>query len=134
MKKYFPILVIGCLLLVLGSSIASAAGLVPQCNPVAPVDSSDRCGLCDFLQLGKNLITFMIQISILLSAVFIVWGGFVIMTAGGSPERVSEGRKSITVAIIGVAIALGAWMIIGTVLNIITNSPSALPWTSIQCR
>ncbi len=49
------------------------------------------------------------------------------MTAGDSVERVSQGRKIIQAAIIGVLIALGAWMIINMILSAI-GGRSFEPW------
>ena len=92
------------------------------------------CTLCDFFKLAKNLINWSVGVSSSLVVAFIVWGGFVIMMAGGSPEKMTEGRKTITIAVTGLIIIFVAWLIIGTVLNVATNSPSALPWNNIQCR
>jgi len=58
----------------------------------------------------------------------IAWGGIVIMTAGGSigteksPSRVSKGKKIITTAVIGIAIALGAWLVINAIFLALTGS------------
>lgn len=109
------------------------AGLVPCSPKMRNGIMVDECTLCDFLVMAKNIITFLIEAAVILGVLFIVWGGFVIMIAGGSPERVSQGRKSITIAVTGIAIALGAWLIIGTVLNILGGG-SPLPWTEIICQ
>ncbi|KKU75857.1 MAG: hypothetical protein UY02_C0041G0011, partial [Candidatus Giovannonibacteria bacterium GW2011_GWB1_47_6b] len=42
----------------------------------------------------------------------IVWGGFVIMTAGGSEEKVKKGKGIITASVIGLAILFGSWLIV----------------------
>ncbi len=112
---------------ILATNVASAA-LVP-CGG----QGQSACTLCDFFKMAKNIINFLVQISVVLAVLFIVWGGFVIMMAGGSPERFSQGRKTITIAVVGVAIALGGWLIIGTLFNVISGG-SPLPWNQIQCR
>lgn len=126
MKKnvslFLSIAVIGIMLL---SSIASAQGLVP-CSGL-------DCDLCDLLVLFKNIITFMTQMTVVLAGLFFAWGSFVILTAGDSEEKVSSGKKVMTTAITGVLIAFSAWLIIGTALQILTGSPSKLPWTQVQC-
>ncbi len=127
LNQYKHILFSGLLLLVLAANSASAA-LVP-CGG----QGQSACTLCDFLRMAKNLIDFFVEAAVVLAVLFIVWGGFVIMIAGGSPERVSQGRKTITIAVTGVAIALGGWLIIGTLFNIISGG-SPLPWNQIQCR
>lgn len=111
------------------ANFASAQGLVKCGNPGQP-----ECNLCSLMELGKNLINFLMETGFALGALFITWGAFVIMTAGGSEERVKEGRKIVTTVVIGIAIMLSSWIILGTVLQILTGSPSKLPWTEIKCK
>lgn len=92
------------------------------------------CNLCDLLTLVKSVITFMIELSVAFAGLFFAWGAFNIMIAGGSQEKFSKGKEIMTIAVTGAVIALGAWLIIGTVLQIVTDSPSKIPWTSIQCN
>ncbi|MDE2001642.1 MAG: hypothetical protein KGI60_03725 [Patescibacteria group bacterium] len=110
------------------ANITFAQGLVPCGNP-----GQAACTLCDALQLVKNLINFMLQAGFALVGLFIAWGAFVIMTAGGSEERVKEGRKIMTTAVTGLVIMLTAWLVLGTIIQILTGSPSKLPWNTIQC-
>jgi len=112
--------------LLLTTNIAQAAdGLVP-CNGL-------DCKFCHLITLVGNVINFALyNIAIPLVVVFIVWGGLTIMTAGDSTEKVGQGRKMIQSAIIGVFIALGAWMIINMVLNAVGILSGAggsfVPW------
>ena len=123
--KKFSLIAIFLLLI---TSLAPAQGLVQCGNPGQPA-----CNLCSFLELVKNIINFAIQITFAFAGLFITWGAFVIMTAGGSEARVEEGKKMMTTAVIGLVIMLSSWLILGTVIQIITGSPSKLPWTEIKC-
>ncbi len=114
--------------LLLITSAASAQGLVQCGNPGQPA-----CNLCSFLELVKNIINFAIQITFAFAGLFITWGAFVIMTAGGSESRVEDGKKMMFTAVIGLVIILTSWLILGTAIQIITGSPSKLPWTEIKC-
>ncbi|MDP2696157.1 MAG: hypothetical protein Q8O87_02815 [bacterium] len=80
------------------------------------------CNLADLVFLIKVVIEFMQIIIIPIAVAFIVYGGIVIMTAGGSGDKVTQGRKIITAAIIGVAISLGAYLLV-TALNFLTSGP-----------
>lgn len=113
-------------LLFTSNNIVFAQGLVPACEGI-------NCTLCDFLVLIKNLINLMLQWGVILAGLFFAWGAFVIMTAGGSEEKVTEGRKIMTTVAIGILIAFTAWLILGTLIQVITGSPSKLPWNQIQC-
>jgi hypothetical protein len=121
MKK----LVLIAVYLLLVTNVASAQGLVP-CSGL-------DCDLCDLLVLFKNVITFMTQLTVVLAGLFFAWGSFGILTAGDSREKVDQGRKTMTIAATGVLIAFTAYLIVGTALQIFTDSPSKLPWTQIQC-
>ena len=45
-----------------------------------------------------------------------------VLTAGGSEEKVKQGKKIITTAVIGVAIALGAYLIVTSVNFLISDT------------
>jgi hypothetical protein len=112
-------------LLITVISAQAANGLVP-CGPES--HGGKGCQFCDLLILVEKVIDFALyNIAIPLVVVFIVWGGLTIMTAGDSTEKVGQGRKMIQSAIIGVFIALGAWMIINMVLSAIGGG-SFVPW------
>ena len=104
--------------------LTAAAGLVP-CDT--------NCNVCDLLTLGKNIINWMIQISFVFATLFFAWGAIVIMTARGSPEQLNKGKTIIYTALTGIGILLLAWVFIGTLIQVLTGSPSKLPWSEIQC-
>ena len=125
MKKFQKnLFIIGGLLLI-SAGIASAQGLVP-CSGI-------DCGLCDLLILFNNIISFMTRMTIVFAGLFFAWGAFGILTAGDSEEKVTQGKKTMTIAVTGVLIAFTAFLIVGTALRILTDSPSKLPWDQIQC-
>lgn len=99
---------------------------------LVPCDGFD-CTICDIFTLIKNLINLFTELVFAFAGGFIVWGAIEIMVAGGDEKKVSSGRGRITVAIFGVVIALSAWMLIGTALQVFTGSSSYLPWNKIEC-
>lgn len=108
------------------ASFAFAAdGLVP-CGPGT---SKPSCQFCDLLTLVEKIINFALyMIAIPLSVIFIIYGGFTIMTAGSSPERVKTGRSVIKAAVVGLLIALFAWMIVNTILTVLAGEKKFEPW------
>ncbi len=92
-------------------------GIDLGCYPELPPDDSqgNGCGLDDFITLLRRIINYLTVIVFPLAAAMLVWGGLVIMTAAGSTERVGKGKQIITTALIGVAIALGSWLIINAI-------------------
>jgi len=109
------------------SILIAEAALVP-CGP----GPGRECTWCDFGVLIKNIIDFMIYLVFPLAAVMIVVGGIMIMTAGGSTERVANGRGIITAAIIGILIALLSWLIVDTIIKLLTGGRMG-PWNKLTC-
>jgi hypothetical protein len=57
-----------------------------------------------------------------LALVFVVIGGYVIVTAAGSPERFGLGKKMITYSILGLLLATASYTILSTTINILTGA------------
>lgn len=66
---------------------------------------SGASNISDILTL---ILGFMQTISYPIVAIMIMWGAFLILTAGGKPENLSKGKSVIMWAIIGFAIVLMA--------------------------
>jgi uncharacterized membrane protein HdeD (DUF308 family) len=58
-------------------------------------------------------------IVIIIAFIFIVMGALNIITAGGSPEKVTTGRNYILYAIIGLIVALLAWQLPRIVMSVV---------------
>ncbi len=125
-SKFKIILLVTIFYLLVTVVSAQAADPLVPCGPDS--HGGKGCQFCDLIILIGNVINFALyNIAIPLVVVFIVWGGLTIMTAGDSTEKVSQGRKMIQSAIVGVLIALGAWMIINMVLSAVGGG-SFVPW------
>ena len=125
----FLLLIVGYLSLVMFfAPVLASAQIVPQ------TCSGLDCTFCDLLGLVKNVIDWMIRIGLAVGGLFIAVGAFVIMMAGGSEQKISEGRKMITVALTGIAIMLASWLIVGTFLKVVSGDKSLAPWKTIDCR
>lgn len=83
--------------------------------PCGPGTAIPVCGLCNLFSLGQNLISFGFTLVVeVLAPVAIVIGGFYVLTAGDSPNRLEQGKKTIIYAIIGIIIALASFVIVNT--------------------
>lgn len=69
----------------------------------------------------QNVLYYLYVILFSLALVFLVYGGFLFVTAAGSEEQVGKARKIILYALIGVAIALVSRAAIDFVETIITR-------------
>ena len=80
-------------------------------NPIGPES---------FTELLKRIIGYLIVIGAPILALMVLYGGFIILTAGGSPEKFKTGKDVILYAVIGYIIILVSWgviYIIGEILG-----------------
>ncbi|MFA5129200.1 MAG: pilin [Patescibacteria group bacterium] len=94
-----------------------ATPLLPPCT------SSGNCGFNDFILLGINLTKLILGMVGSLALLFFIYGGVVFLIAGGKSEMIDKGKKIITNAVIGVAIVLGAWIIVNFAIAAMTGTP-----------
>ncbi len=97
---------------------AAAAAQVQKLKAAGQWKSGDLenpCNLTTFVYWIQYIIRFMFYISIPISVMFVIYGSFVIMTAGGSEERFGKGKKIIWAAIIGIIIVFTANLTITTI-------------------
>ena len=70
----------------------------------------------------KNAINWFIGISGIVCVIFIVMGGFGYMTAAGDPGKIQKAKKTLTYALIGLAVVALSYVITNFVINMINSS------------
>ena len=131
MRLFFKniLLAIGLFLVLMPS--ASSAAIVP-CGPGT---ATATCTFCHLLELGQEIIDFLIMLSFPIAAGIIVFGGIAIMTSAGSPDKINYGKNAIKKALIGLVIILASWMLVDVTIRILANTrnPGGLsaPWYEI---
>ncbi len=74
----------------------------------------------------ENFIRNVIQILVTLAGItatgFFVWGGFRYITSSGSPEQLEGAKKTILYSAVGLAIALGAFVLSNIVTSVATTA------------
>lgn len=119
MPKISKILFISSILMLVAMPAFAQLTLGPKCDPTLPPNQQGSCNISAFLTWIRQIIRFMLTVAIPLGVLFIVYGAFVIITAGGSESKVEQGKGIITAAAIGVAIAFASWLIVTTVERIL---------------
>lgn len=88
-------------------------------------------GLCDpfggktIFDIIQKIIGYLIKIGVPILAIMIIYGGFLILTAGDSPEKVKSGKDVILWAVVGYIIVLCSWGVIYIMGQIITGNQEA---------
>lgn len=75
----------------------------------------------DPIQLATNIVKYLMTFLGIIAVVIILLGGFKWMTAAGNDEKVSEAKKLLIAGMIGLAIILGAYVIVNFVIQTTTN-------------
>lgn len=83
------------------------------CNPLE-VDSIE--GL-----FGKVLSDIILPLSAIIGTIFIIWAGFGFVTAQGKDAELVKARARLKYVLIGVAIVIGAQVILDLLLNTLTE-------------
>lgn len=102
----------------LQTRLAYAAGLCPE--------GPQFSGLCDInIDKIKNtpgkIVNILLIIAIVLALIYLVYGGIKWITSGGDKGKVDAARSHITAAIVGLIIALAAYLILNVVTYFVTG-------------
>jgi len=93
-----------------------SGGLPRQLVPCTGAD----CNWTAFLTLMQNLLNFLVFLGVTLSALLFAYAGFLYLTSGGGGQ-VEEAKNIFTHVIIGLIIMLVAWLLVDTILKVLTG-------------
>ena len=73
-------------------------------DPITP-------GITSIPQFLKTVLDICVKVGMPVSAFFLIWAGFLFLTAQGDPGKLTTARRAFTWAVIGTAVIFGAWLI-----------------------
>lgn len=82
-----------------------------------PLDGSGVNNVTDFI---KRLVDIILTIAIPVIAIFLIYSGFLFVTARGNGEKLTHAKLNLLYAVIGAALILGAWVLaeaLGSTVN-----------------
>lgn len=109
---------------------AWAAGLVP-CGGAGEPACDDVCYL---VLLIKNVANWLAIVFGLVAVITIVVAGLRLVLSVGDVSAKTSARRLISTALVGYALILGGWFIVGTFLNFLVPGTSYLAWSTLQCK
>jgi len=92
--------------------------------------NSGSCTLTDIMQVFHNIGNYILGIIAAIVFLFYVYGGFLMITAGGIHENVKKGKQALTLSTIGLLIVLLAYSAIQTLYT--TLRSGSLPEEETQ--
>jgi hypothetical protein len=124
-------------------SYTEGKGLIP-CGRTYSTDSngkttiSDPCKICHFITGIHRLISFGFYALVIVATVAIVLAGIMYIVSTGDPGAMDSSKQFIKSALIGVAVMLLAWLIITTLMNVLTAKTDLgigkTNWYSFDCE
>ena len=113
-------------LVILPSVSSAQAGLVPCGTESYPEGHEDEyevinpCGYNEIFDLINNVTNFLIFIIALpVAAIMFTYAGFLFAFSGIQPEARTKAKKIFGQVVFGFILAVGAWLIIHTLLSIV---------------
>jgi len=82
-----------------------------------PSVKADFSTLGGVLTMVVDLLSFLVGFSALVAVIMIIYAGFLFITAGGDPDKISTGSKTLTAAIVGLVIVFLAKTIITFIIT-----------------
>jgi len=113
--------------------VASAVG-IPFFGPIVPPGASTcAAGWMAALDLVNRAIAFALTIGIVFIApMSIAYAGFLFVVNPVNPSGVSKARSVLLNTIVGIVIALAAWLIVDTVLTVLTAPDKGVSYWTAQ--
>lgn len=83
----------------------------------------DPCTICDIPITISRLINYVVYVIATPLAIFmVIVGGFMMLTAGPSPQRYETGKKALINTLIGISFVYFSWIIVNTILLILVGA------------
>ncbi|MEZ6209461.1 MAG: pilin [Candidatus Paceibacterota bacterium] len=98
----------------------SENGVVVKCNTELDANGQfvDPCTFDSVLAAINNVIDFLIYYMVIpIAAIVIMVAGFMYLTSGANPEKRKKARKMLLNLVIGLVLALAAWIIVKFILD-----------------
>lgn len=135
MKKLFSILLVTGYTLLVTASVVNAAIVPCDIGPAGGVGPRTHpCTVCDFFVLIKNIVDFLTEaVAMPVAVIILIYGGIMLLTSGGSEDKIRKGKSALWQAVWGLVIVFAAWLIIDTIIKWLANPSVFLfgPWNKI---
>jgi len=109
-----------------GSNVGGSQGPIVPCSGL-------NCRPCDLANLAQRIINFLIGLSIPIAAAMFAYAGFLYFTSAANPKGIGKAKNVFKTVFWGFVIAIGAWLIIQTLLKVVLTPTYYQSWNVIQC-
>lgn len=99
--------------------LALVAYISPRIARGAPVTLINPLKSDNVMDIISSIVDWLIAAGAPIAVVFIIWGAFQIMTAGGDTTKFETGKKTILYALMGYGIIFCAWGLVSVIQSIL---------------
>ena len=117
MKTFFVALCLIALVALPVAAFAADSGGILQgiCN------DGVSCGFSDLMKLVKNVLDFLLILSVPIAAAIIAYGGFLMITAAGDEGKIEKAKAMFWRVVVGFIVILCAWLIVRFITTALLN-------------
>lgn len=91
------------------------------------------CNWCSFVAMVNRIVTWLIAFLSVLAVIVMVYAGFLMVTSGGNKDAWTKGKSMLTKVVVGIIIVLAAWLIVDTLLRMLTDRGGINEWMPKDC-
>ncbi len=115
---------LGVALMPLVVVVPNYVGAQPQQVDEIECPEGFRCGETNIADLFKTVAEWALGIAFILAVIFLIYGGFRYILAGGNEESAKAGRTAIFNALIGIVIIVLSFIVVQIVYNFVAGGGS----------
>ena len=88
-------------------------------SPAIPLQNPLKKEFSSLPAFFKALLDIVIQIAVPIATLFMIYAGFLLVTAGGDETKVTAAKKTFLWTAVGTVVLLGSWLLFQILLNTI---------------
>lgn len=99
------------------------------------LNTVQNCDLCAMMQMVQNILNFLLGLTVPAAALLFAWAGILYFSSRGNPVQISKAHKIFKTVAIGFLIAIAAWIIVNTIVNVLVTGTAYKDWSwkSLNC-
>ena len=119
-----------------GSLVPNECRSRPGEAGVDPLNTVKNCDLCAMGQMVQNIVNFLLGLTVPAAALLFAWAGILYFSSRGNQTLITRAHKIFTTVLIGFALALGAWVLVNTVVNMLVTGKDLQNWSwkTLDCQ
>ena len=75
----------------------------------------------DIFGLANVVIKIMLSLAFVIAVIYVIIGGYQLITSSGNEEQATQGRRTVTYALVGIVVIIMAYALVSVVTNLIST-------------